>query len=112
MSSVTPLDRELGWNVRIVVEPMSFCFAGIYQQGGWLSVAEAWRELNLCYEFNEHQWQPALFAGKEDFPLIHLTDNDNAPFPTPEPGEVDSYHYVHHDPACSTPTNAHTLKSI
>ncbi|KAI3392394.1 hypothetical protein diail_5745 [Diaporthe ilicicola] len=112
MSSITTLDRELGWNVRILVEPMSSCFAGFYQQDDWLSIAEAWRELNLCYEFSEHQWRPALLPRREDAPPpIHLTDDDNSPFPTPNPEDIVCYFYVHHDPGCSRPTAAHTLRS-
>lgn len=54
MAELTASQRELGWNVRILVKSgVESCFAGFYQQHDLVTVADVWRELELCFVLDQ-----------------------------------------------------------
>ncbi|KAI0103194.1 hypothetical protein GGR51DRAFT_573389 [Nemania sp. FL0031] len=117
MSIITPIQRQLGWNV--IISTKSGCrFGGFYQQGSLLSVAEVKRELDLCFKFEEPDftgtWQPALIPLTNAISSIFLENTNNSPFPTPWPLDFRAeYIYAFHNPLlCIYKGKQHTLKGL
>ncbi|KAI0536143.1 hypothetical protein GGR58DRAFT_503529 [Xylaria digitata] len=89
MAAITPTQRELGWNVNICLIS-GVAFAGFYQSDDYISIAEARRELELCFTFEKpdatDDWQLVLrLMLNTDSTSIVLLANDMRPFPTPPP---------------------------
>ncbi|KAL2277540.1 hypothetical protein FJTKL_15373 [Diaporthe vaccinii] len=99
MAGVTSSQRELGWNVRILISSSQTCFAGFYQQDDFATVADVRRELDLCFDLQDGPWRSALLGG-DPGSLITLDKDDSAAFPTPPPQERANYYYVFHDLSC------------
>ncbi|KAI1132764.1 hypothetical protein F5Y10DRAFT_230734 [Nemania abortiva] len=113
MSGITGTQRRLGWNVVISVGS-SNPFGGFYQQDGLVSVAEATRELNLCFVFEKpdstNDWQSALLPMANATSMIFLEETNNAPFPTPPASEAAEYTYVFHHTDCTRTGVEHSPK--
>ncbi|KAG6368889.1 hypothetical protein INS49_003107 [Diaporthe citri] len=117
MAGLTASQRELGWNVRILLKSgVVSCFAGFYQQDGLVTVADVRRELELCFVLDQQAGHPALIprAAHNDGPIfmITLNENDLAAFPTPPAHQKAEYWYIQHDPAqCADARQYHSLTS-
>ncbi|KAF2967066.1 hypothetical protein GQX73_g6521 [Xylaria multiplex] len=91
MAAITPSQRELGWNVNVCLSS-GVAFAGFYQNDDYVSIAEARRELELCFTFEKpdatDDWQVVLLPTLNTASTsITLLANDMRPFPTPPPNQ-------------------------
>ncbi|KAI0873043.1 hypothetical protein GGS24DRAFT_465388 [Hypoxylon argillaceum] len=91
MAAITPSQRELGWNVNVCLSS-GVAFTGFYQSDDYVSIAEARRELELCFIFEKpdatDDWQLVLLPTRNTVSTsILLLTNDMRPFPTPPPNQ-------------------------
>ncbi|KAH8754615.1 hypothetical protein F5883DRAFT_185092 [Diaporthe sp. PMI_573] len=97
--------RELGWNVRILLNArITTSLAGFYQKDDFVTVGNVRRELDLCFQLDDDngQRQPALISARSSGGVIILDKNDSAPFPTPLPNTKSNYYLISHDPMGSS----------
>lgn len=109
MAGLHPGERSYSQNVHfwaIDAYGDSAVIAGVYQRGDLLSVLDMFHELEVCFTFESPSdgtpWQPAfLQRGTGRYRLIVLDRENDAPFPTPPPGEAGHYEYVFHHAQCA-----------
>ncbi|KAH8744991.1 hypothetical protein F5883DRAFT_588344 [Diaporthe sp. PMI_573] len=114
MPAFTASQRELGWNVRIILNArITTSLAGFYQQDDFVTVGELRRELDLCFRLDDDggQRRPALISAQSIGTVIILDKNDSAPFPTPLPNTTSDYYLVSHDPSCQDTRRNHSTES-
>lgn len=114
MAGLTPSQREVGWNVRILLHKgIASCLAGFYQQDDFLTLADVRRELDLCFQLDDRDAaRPALLPARESGAIMLLERSNTAPFPTPPPDQQADYYYISHTPDCQTPAKEHTVSSM
>jgi hypothetical protein len=115
MPAFTASQRELGWNVRIILNArITTSLAGFYQQDDFVTVGELRRELDLCFRLDDDggQRRPALISAQSIGTVIILDKNDSAPFPTPLPNTTSDYYLVSHDPSCQDTRRNHSTESM
>lgn len=117
MAGLTASQRELGWNIKILLKSgIVSCLAGLYQQDDFVTVADVRRELELCFVLDQQARHPALIprAANSEGPdsMIVLDENDLLAFPTPLAHQKVEYWYTYHDPEqCDDARQNHDLTS-
>ena len=113
MAGITPTQRKLGWNVKLLIRTGIVSeFAGFYQQDSFLTISQVWRKLDLCFMLTSNdEWQPTLIP-ESTRSFIILEREDSATFPNPLPGQKDRYYFVYHNPTCLKPKHQHSLESM